>query len=208
MIKYPSVPAPTEKGLLRSVTALYHGYNALTGQPKDTDLTVLNRSTSFDELKAAAGTLPNGALLDGLVYNSDGKLSATAAVPKVVAAFNAEGNGASDPTVSSDFNISSVNRSGVGQYTVYVNESTISGYEILNSCIPCLSLSPGESITGGDLVKNVYLSSTNQGFGAFQLQVYYLATNGQGTNQKIVATNDDLESGEFISCMLFLTGVE
>jgi hypothetical protein len=120
-----------------------------------------------------------------------------------VAQLNATGNGAAAPTISEDYNVTSVIRVSIGLYEVQLQTWQLYGVDILNHVVPTLTFTSTETGTGGNpIVKGANFVTGDASTGKFRFEVYRLDVQGQNVERVL----DDMETGEAISINVFLIG--
>tara|TARA_B110000495_G_C22833084_1_gene485984 strand:- start:43 stop:711 length:669 start_codon:yes stop_codon:yes gene_type:complete len=201
--EYPSVPAPREniKSLSRTVSALYQGYNALIGVPRNTDLTVLNKadvsSLTNEDPNAYRPVISNAEILDGLLYDNAGAWVNTNTVTVSVCMATLTGGGASSPTIDSSFNLASILRTGVGAYTCTLTTTYYMGLAMLSNAIVSVNVISGVN-NGGGTTETVHKTATfsllSAAGGTFSINVFHqeVGVTGQSTWLQDVA--DDLDA--------------
>tara|TARA_R110002074_G_scaffold104230_8_gene225071 strand:+ start:4457 stop:5131 length:675 start_codon:yes stop_codon:yes gene_type:complete len=214
--EYPSVPAPREniESLSRTVSALYQGYNALIGVPRNTDLTVLNQrnveSLTNEDPNAYRPVISNAEVLDGLLYDNAGAWVNTNTVTVSVCMATLTGSGASSPTINSSFNIASVSRTGVGAYTCTLTTSYYMGLAMLSNAVASVNVISGVN-NGGGATETVHKTATfsliSAAGGTFSINVFHqeVGVTGQSTWLQDVA--DDLDATDKLMITILRSGI-
>jgi hypothetical protein len=224
-IEYPAVPAPKEDmtSMFRTVNALYQAYNALIGVPKSSDLAVLNKKNiqtynfagktmggkygiKFSELNDTS--ISGETTLESALINSEGLWVNSGVGAVKSAAFLASGTGASSPSVTRQFNVDNISRTGTGTYLVTLQDKDFLGADILTNAVPVFSVRPGDTVgaEAGPRAKIAALQTISYGAGTFTFRVYGLRTAAATTGAGIVSVLEDLEVGDTIACIVIPTG--
>jgi len=110
-----------------------------------------------------------------------------------------EGNGLSDPTIITAYNIESLGRTSVGVYRGVIQQSTFQGVELISTGIPTLLEVIAPSInTDAFYVRLAPVTGTD-----FDIEVFEVA---QGLGNKIQYTPYDIIAGDIIVASLQLNG--
>jgi hypothetical protein len=176
------------------VTNVDDAVGTATGFPGSIAISI-NRATELASDRDV--TIDTPGLLDVLAYDNQTSLwrntnygtfnAFHAKFTKVVAVTN--------PSIANDFNIASCVRTGLGQYTVTLDEAEVffpgSGFNWLSESLPSFQY----LTAAGNDIKEALVLSTNPGAGTFVMQVYVLNVAGNRVNYSAT----DMQDGDAIA---------